>query len=460
MFKLKIIFITIFQGVEAKNILRTDIFRELIAHENIGLVFFIRTREKADFYQKQFGHPRVFYEVVSKIEQNFWQHSWGSLKFKLINTATIDWRRRLAFEVHKSRFKFWVGWLLNRLLAHRFIRKIYRSLDVFLIKDPTFEVFFDKYKPVAVISAHPFDDIEASLLREAKRRKVKTFGLANSWDKITGRCAIRVLPDKLIVYNNLVKKDAIQQADFIKKDIFVSGVPHYDQHINQKKINREDFLKKIGGDPKKKVIFYAPLAKRFISSRWLMIDYLQSLIDTGLIKNSQLLVRFQPNDFVEDDEILKRKNIIFDIPGIRFSQHMPIGAGIDWDLSPQDIEMLTNSLYHCDVLVSYASSLCIDAAIFNKPIININFELAEPLSVYRSPTELYKMTHYVNALKTGAIKLVNDKQEMVFWINKYLENPELDGDNRKKLREEQCYILDGKAGKRTADFITSNLDLS
>jgi len=456
--KFRTIFITIFQGVEAKNILRTDIFKELISHEDIRIVFFVRTNEKASFYQKQFDHPRVFYEIVSKIKQNFWQCFFGSLKFKLINTATIDWRRRLAFEVHKNRFRFWVGWLLNRLLAHRFIRKMYRRLDMLLARDCTFEVFFDKYRPVAAVSAHPFDDIEASLLREAKRKRIKTFGLANSWDKITGRCAIRVLPDKLIVYNDLVKKDAIDYTDLPNKDIFVGGVPHYDQHINQSKSSRESFLKRVGGDLNKKVIFYAPLAKRFISSRWSMIDYLQSLIEKGVIENAQLFVRFQPNDFVEMDEIKKRKNIIFDVPGIRFSQHMPIGAGIDWDLSGEDIKMLTDSLYHCDVLISYASSLCIDAAIFNKPVININFELSAPLSAYRSPTELYKMTHYLNALKTGAIRLVNNSEELITWINKYLKNPAIDEEARTRLVREQCHILDGMAGKRTAGFILSNID--
>lgn len=455
--RFRTIFITIFQGVEAKNILRTDILKELVSKEDIRIVFFVRTKEKMYFYQKQFGHPRVFYEVVSKIKQGFWQCFFGSLKFKLINTATIDWRRRLAFEVHKSHFRFCAGWLLNRLLAHRFIRKICRSLDMLLVKDSTFSVFFDKYMPAAVVSAHPFDDIEASLLREAKRRKIKTFGLANSWDKITGRCALRVLPDKFIVYNDLVKNDAIEYADLPSRDIFVGGVPHYDQHINQSKPSRSSFLQNIGGDPNKKVIFYAPLAKRFISSRWSMIDHLQTLIEKNIIENAQLLVRFQPNDFVEMNEVDKRKNIIFDVPGIRFSTHMPIGAGIDWDLSAKDIEMLTNGLYHCDILVSYASSLCIDASIFNKPVININFELSAPLSAHRSPTELYKMTHYINALKTGAIRLVNSSEELTAWINRYLKNPAIDEDARAKLVGEQCYLLDGLSGKRTADFILSNI---
>ncbi len=453
----KTIFITIFQGVEAKNILRTDIFKTLIANPVIRIVFFVNTKDKINFYQSQFNDPRVFYEVVSKTEHGLWPRFFGSLKFKMINTATIDWRRKLAFETHKNIFRFWSGWLLNRILARRFVRKLYRFLDMLLIDDSTFNIFFDKYEPIAVISAHPFDDKEASLLREAKKRGVKTFGLANSWDKITGRCALRVLPDKLIVYNDLVKSDAINYADLPSKDIFVGGVPHYDQHVNQKKISRSDFLKEIGGDPNKKIVFYAPLAKRFISSRWLMVDYLQSLIEQNVIKNAQLFVRFQPNDFVEEDEIKKRKNIIFDVPGIRFSNYMPIGAGIDWDLSPKDIEMLTNSLYHCDVLVSYASSLCIDASIFNKPVININFELTESLSVYRSPTELYKMTHYLNALKTGAIKLVSNKEDMAHWINKYLENPSIDENARAKLVKEQCSVLDGRAGERTANFILANI---
>ena len=103
--------------------------------------------------------------------------------------------------------------------------------------------------------------------------------------------------------------------------------------------------------------------------------------------------------------------------------------------------------------------MSIDASMFNKPVINIDFEVGGKKPMIKSPTHFYKMTHYINALKIGAVKLVNNKREMIVWINKYLENPELDGDNRKKLVEEQCYVLDGKAGKRTADLIISNLDL-
>jgi hypothetical protein len=43
----KVVFITIFQGVEAKNILRTDIYNKLISDENVRIVFFVSSQERA-----------------------------------------------------------------------------------------------------------------------------------------------------------------------------------------------------------------------------------------------------------------------------------------------------------------------------------------------------------------------------------------------------------------------------
>ena len=46
---MKTIFITIFQGVEAKNILRTKVFAELMKHPDIRPVLFVQSRERAEY---------------------------------------------------------------------------------------------------------------------------------------------------------------------------------------------------------------------------------------------------------------------------------------------------------------------------------------------------------------------------------------------------------------------------
>lgn len=184
---MKTIFITIFQGVEAKNILRTDIYKNLIARDDARLVFFVDTLERAEYYQKEFSHPRVVYEVVPPMTPRGLDLFFSSLSVLLLRTATTILRRKMALEEDHNYFGHWTAGLLNRILARRWIRTLCRSLDYLLVRNRTFAPYFEKYKPDLVFLAHLFDDHEIHLLREAKRRGVKNIGFINSWDKLTAR---------------------------------------------------------------------------------------------------------------------------------------------------------------------------------------------------------------------------------------------------------------------------------
>lgn len=440
------IFITLFQGVEAKNILRTDIYKKLAAQSDVRLVFFVGSPERADYYRKEFSAANVFYEVVVHRPAGFWEKIFSGLKFTLLRTATTDLRRRMTLEESGSYAHFIWGWLLNRILARRLVRQIVRFLDFRLVRDDTFSSHFEKYKPDVVFLAHLFDDLEVNLLREAKKRGVRSVGFINSWDKLTARNMIRILPDELIVFNELVKKEALCYADMKEGRIAVTGIPQYDWHTNYRPLDRVEFFAKKGLDPNKKLIVYAPMGKAYSNSDWDIIDFLREEISGGRIANAQLLVRFQPNDFVDDSEIKKRSGLIYDKPGIRFSKE----RGVDWDMSFDDIRGLTNTLANADLFVCYASSMSVDAAVFNKPVINIDFEVRGNELLSKSPTHFYRMEHYRNAVLTGGIRYPKSKEELLRDINDYLNNPGLDEAGRRRLVEEQCGKLDGKAGERIA----------
>jgi len=446
------IFITIFQGVEAKNILRTDIYQNLIANENTRLVFFVDSIERAEYYKKEFSHPRVIYEVANLKPSTGLNAFFSWLSFVLLRTATTDLRRKMALEVNHGYFRYVVGLFFNRLLARHWIRKIVRRLDYLLVGSDSFSRYFEKYHPSSVFLAHLFDDREVNLLREAKRRDVRTTGFINSWDKLTARHSMRLLPDSLIVFNNIVKQEAIDHADMDEKDIFVSGIPQYDWHVNYKPISREKFCEKNKLDSAKKIIVYAPMGKAFSDSDWDIIDLLNYSITRDSITNAQLLVRFQPNDFTDEAELKKRPWLIYDLPGVRFSRE----RGVNWDMSFDDIRGLTDTLANVDLFICYASSISVEAAIFDVPVINIDFEIRKKEILSKTPTFFYQTAHYQNALKTGAIRLPESKEKLIEWINKYLENPGIDRNSRKCLVAEQCWKLDGKAGQRMADYIIMN----
>ncbi len=451
---MKTVFITIFQGVEAKNILRTDIYKNLIADKDLRIVFLVGSPEKTDYYKKEFNDPNVVYEVAQTGKMGFWNRFFSALKFVLLDSETVSLRRRMAFQENRNYLKFIYGALVNKLLAHRFIRGIVRRLDYFLVKDEFFAGLFDKYDPQLVFCAHLFDDQETQLVREARKRGIKTLGFVNSWDKMTARGTIRLLPDRLIVFNQLVKDEAIHYADMPENRIMISGIPQYDWHINYHPLARPEFFQKKGLNPTKKLIVYAPMGKAFSNSDWNIIDLLNDAITGGVIKNSQLFVRFQPNDLFDEAEAKKRPWLAYDHPGIRFSKE----RGIDWDMNFEDIRGLTDTLANTDLFICYASSMSIDAAVFNKPVINIDFEVSAKELMSKSPTYFYRMTHYRKAALSGGIRYPKNVAEFFRDINAYLENPKLDEAGRRRLVEEQCWKPDGKAGERVAKEILLNLN--
>ena len=448
---MRTIFITLFQGVEAKNILRTNIYRKLIENPDVRIVFFVGSQAKAEYYQKEFHHPNVVYEVVEHWKINsWWENIFSFLKFRLVNTETMDLRRKIAYRNNQQLWIYYVFmYLFNRIFARQVVRKTVRWLDYRLVRPSGLEEYFDRYKPDTVFLAHLFDDLEIAMLREAKCRGVCTIGFVNSWDKLTARCMMRLLPNKLLVYNEVVKQEAID-ADMKECDVVIVGIPQYDQYVNSKPSSREEFYRRIGIDQYKRILLYAPTGRYFSNSDWDMIDLLRRFQEQLLLPlDTEMLVRFQPNDFVDGAELKKRPWLHYNLPGVRFSQK----RGVDWDMNFQDLQHLLDTLHYSSMLICTTSSIAVDMAIFNKPIINLNFELKERQRLSETPTYFYQMTHYKKALSTGGIRLVHSPQELVEWIGHYLADPGLDAEGRKRLVTQQCWKLDGQAGRRIATAI-------
>ncbi len=451
---MKTIFITIFEGVEAKNILRTDILSTLLKEKDLRIVLFTKSEDKKDYYSREFSGPQLIYEVVARPAVRGLDRIFSDLKFLLLKTETKDLQRRIKLRNDNNYLSYASSTILNRLLAWAWVRRCVRFLDFKLVRNRTYAPYFEKYNPDLVFLAHLFEEPEIHLLREAKRRGVRSIGFINSWDKVTARCIMRLLPDKTVAFNDLVKQGLLKYNEIKERDIVVSGIPQYDHYFNGEFLSREDFFKTIGIDPRKQLIVYAPVGKAYSNSDWDIIDLLYAMKNNGEFgSNAELLVRFQPNDFIKDEELQKRPWLIYDYPGKRFSTT----RGVDWDMDASDLKHLRNTLKHMSVLICYASSMSIDGVIFGKPVININFEL-EPLESLSKPaTFYYGLAHYKEALATGGIQLVGSKEEMASMVRAYLDDPSIDEEKRTQLVNEQCKFTDGMSGKRIGAFILNQL---
>src|SRR3989338_5977998 len=452
---MKTIFIPISQALEAKNMLRTKVLANLLKDKDTRLVFLMANQVRIDYYKKEFNGPRMHYEVAdfTKKRGKNLENLFSKLKYLLLRTETTDLRRRMKFEENGGRLSYLANLAFNRIFARSFIRRIVRVLDYALIRNNNFKAIFEKYKPDVVLLANLFDDPEIHILREAKKRGIKTIGFVNTWDKVTARCIWRLLQDTAIVYNDFLKQEMAEHNEMYPDSIFVSGIPQYDLYFTERPASRELFFDSIGIEPRKKLLVYAPNGKYSSGSDGAMIDLLHSLIDGGVFGNSEMLVRFRPNDFVDKKELANRPWLKYQIPGIRFET----SRGGDWDMNYEDIRILLNTLSHADLFICLTSSLSVDAAVFDKPIINIKFSSGD-INHISSGTKLYGMAHYKRAIGSGGIRVVNNKQELIDWTKKYLSNPKLDGNGRARLIKKEVQFTDGKSGERIGKFILKVLN--
>lgn len=454
--KIKTIFISIFQGVEAKNILRTPILETLLKDENVRIILFTDSKDRAEHYQKEYKNDRLIYEVISARSFSAIDSFLSKLKFTLLKTGTTDLERMMLREEGRGLLWHWVGKVLNTVLARPSVRKIVRMLDLAFVRDKTYKTYFDRYAPDLIFLAFLFDEKEVHMLREAKKRGIKSIGLINSWDHVTSRCMLRLLPDMFVVYNHMVKQELIRYQDADVKCIYVGGIAQYDEYASYVPKPREEFFADIKADPKKKLMIYASMGKAFSSSEWTVIDMLYGLNAAGAFGNDlQILVRFQPNDFVDQAELTLRPHLLYDYPGTRFTKSR--GVGVDWDMDKKEVQHLSDTLHYADMLASYASSISIDAALFDLPVINIGFTTGKFEVLRESPMQYYRTEHYKKAVATGGIRLVSSVPEFCVWVKKYLENSSLDHAGRRKLVETQCVFEDGKSGERIGTFLLQQM---
>lgn len=464
---MRTIFITLFSGMEGKNILRTDIYRILAEIPDLQMVFFIRHAALKAYYANEFAHPRSVFEVVPDVRSSFPERFFGFLKYYLLRSATVDLRRRIHLNESGNRLYYGLSFLANRLLARPSVRRIVRFLDERLIRQSVFGIFFEKYNPSLVFLADLFDDLECTFVREARRRGVRSVGMINTWDRTTSRWMIRILPDHFVVFNEIMKEELVDYADMDRARIAVCGTVQHDHLLTHPPTPKRLFFQRMGIPATHRLLLYCPLGAAFDGSRKTLdvqvIAQLSAWI-TGRVFGTDditLVVRFHPNDRVREEELRSYPHVVYDIPGIKFAREFAHSVaartrGQNWDMSEEDLTRLRDTLTYAAVAICYYTSVSIDAAVLDKPVININFDVDNDTFV-AVPHPYYSSTHYRKVAATGGVRLVRSVEELREWIQRYFEHPALDREARGRLVAAQCWRTDGRAGERIAKFLVSRL---
>jgi hypothetical protein len=120
-----------------------------------------------------------------------------------------------------------------------------------------------------------------------------------------------------------------------------------------------------------------------------------------------------------------------------------------WELPKDDLEHLVRLLRDADVVMNSGSTLAIDAAILDRPVICIAYDPAGTLPIGRN----YEFTHIANVIREVAARLATSSEDLQQKVVTYLNHPDLDREGRRRIVEQQLGRVDGCSAKRTVAAI-------
>ena len=286
--------------------------------------------------------------------------------------------------------------------------------------------------------------LDRHLLMSAARRGVPTMVLVSSWDNLTTSGFFPVELDRMTVWNEIMREQAVAIHGLPADRVFVTGAPQHDLYATHAPFqDRACFFATLGLDPARPLVVYTTATDGTIPGEPELVATIQAALAREL-PNVQLLVRLHQLDRMERYRTLRAG------PAITFDQagRLPLGAYHDRDFDAAQHQRLADTLRHADVVINTASSISIAAAAVGTPVVCVDFDARPGLPYHESITRFYAFTHQRPIADSGGVARVCSVDALVAAVRRYLEDPSLDRDGRARLVREQCHALDGRAGER------------
>lgn len=451
----KTLLITISRGGTARNILQTRILKEIL-EKNIRVVILTPAHNDPQFVET-FSHPNVIFEPLFELPWRPLDRYFVGLHKALVYNYSTEFRDKYGIynPDEGSLLKYYLRRIFVQPLAGLpFLHDAARRLDDVICPARAYQHIFEKYKPDAVFATSVIEDVDIDVMKTAREYGVKIVAMAKSWDNLS-KINLRVVPDLLLGWGPYSKREAEEFSNVPENQIAVTGIPQWDfYHDPRYTMTREQFCAINGLDPLKKIIVFGSEGKVTPDDAYIA-EFIAKKIQEGEIPDAQIYIR--PHFMYKGDEekftkIAGQEGVVIDTS----YQRNPVFKD-NWDYSTKQITHFTNLMKHADVLVTTASSLSLDAAANDCPIINIHFDGSGAKDEGHSIKRWYTTEHYRNVLQTNAVSLVEDYPSLLNAIQVYLNDRTIKKDEREKLCEYFGFHNDGQTAERVVTHIFSLL---
>lgn len=294
---------------------------------------------------------------------------------------------------------------------------------------------FQRSRPSLLVCSHqrPPDILPPVLA--ARSLGIPTATFIFSWDNLTSKGRIAAPFDHYLLWSEQMRRELLQfYPDIARERTHVVGTPQFAAYADPAMLwSREEFFRRVGADPARPLICYSGGDSGTCPEDHLHVAILMKLIRSGAIaKNPQVIVRPAPVDDGVRYEAVRKE-----FPEMLFAQPRWVRPADDWSRAmplPEDVRFLANLTQHCDLNINVASTMSLDFALHDRPVVNIGFDISErpphgvPLKDF-----FYKFEHYRPVVESRGVRLATSLEELAAGVNTYLDNPATDRDARLKL---------------------------
>ena len=324
-----------------------------------------------------------------------------------------------------------------------------------------YRALFETQRPdLLVTSTAGFLPGEVPLIYAAKRFGVPQMGVDLGWDNLSSKYHTVLPVDYLAVWNETMRDEAIRYHGFEPERVRVTGAVPFDVYFGGQPIpTRTEFFASVGADPARSLVTLATSPAIVYPTTDRVVATLAAAVrDGGLDADAQLLVRVHPRDTVESyAQFHDGRRVFVEKPFERLERDPAVPEFDAAVPAARGRARLAATLAHTDVLVNFASTTTVEAALFDTPVVNIGYDATLNLPLPLSIRRYYSYEHYQPVVETGAASVVTSADDLVAAVRRHLAHPDGDAPARRELVRRCCTYTDGQAATRVARWVLDTL---
>lgn len=290
----------------------------------------------------------------------------------------------------------------------------------------------------AVLFPMPHSAREWWTARYANRLGLKTIAMIHSFDNPTTTFRHPIRYDAYLVWNARMARELTRiYPEVDPSSIHITGTPHFQFHYASSSTgSREELAAVYGLDPERPILLYAGGPHALVPHEAALVArFYQDLQNWPTAARPQIIIRPHPIEpqLQHWDSLRECSGIRWSIPWRSSDQER------EWVIpSARDIRDLCVLVRNVDVVINSCSTMSIDAAVCDTPVICLDYALPPFADFAAYVHRYYDWDHYKPLIESGGVRLATNSEELVHLVRRYIADRSLDRDQRARLVADIC----------------------